>query len=55
MIRCPTHHMSMSTNTESAKFAHVFASPAVLRDAFESKLIELLEQDVLGVKCSSGY
>ena len=39
----------MSTNTEPAKVADVFASPSALRDAFEQKLIELLEQDVLGV------
>jgi len=39
----------MIKKTEPAKFADVFASPAALRNAFESKLIELLEQDVLGV------
>jgi diadenosine tetraphosphate (Ap4A) HIT family hydrolase len=39
----------MSTNTEPAAVAEIFASPAALRDAFEKKLIELLEQDVLGV------
>lgn len=39
----------MSTNTESARVADVFASPGALRSAFEQKLIELLEQDVLGV------
>lgn len=41
--------MSMDTNTDSAGAVDVFASPAVLRDAFERKLVRLLEHDQLGV------
>lgn len=39
----------MITNTEPTGSADVFASPAALREAFEGKLIGLLERDLLGV------
>jgi len=39
----------MGTNTEPGGEAEIFASPAALRDAFEHKLIRLLDQDLLGV------
>jgi len=39
----------MDTNTDSDGTVDVFASPAVLRGAFEHKLIRLLDQDLLGV------
>lgn len=39
----------MGTNTDPAGDVDVFASAATLRDAFECKLIGLLDQDLLGV------
>jgi len=49
MIRCPTRRMDMGTNTDPTGGAGVFASPVALRDAFEHKLVALLDRDSLGV------
>ena len=49
MIRSRTRQTSMNINTDPLRAADVFSSTSALRHAFERRLIELLEQDELGV------
>lgn len=48
-IQCRIRRTSMNTGTEPGLSKAVFATPEILRDAFEQRLTELLELDQLGV------
>ncbi len=49
MTRFPSPRPDMGTNTEPAGNAGALASPAALRDAFDSRLADLVDADSLGV------